>query len=290
MAIDLGLGQTGVWYAADKLQPAEWREFVQHIESCGYGTLWHSEATGYEAMAFGAFLLSHTTKLKVGSAIANIYARDAVASRNGLRTLNQFSDGRYVLGLGISHIPMVENFRGHNYGKPLASMRDYLNAMAAGQDDADSWPLMIAALGPKMLELASFATRGCIPYNVTPEHTARARVAMGDNALVVVEQKFCLESDPVKALELARAELGRYMILPNYRNNWLTLGFTEEDLANGGSERFMDAMVVSGDEAAVQARIQAHRDAGADHVCIQPVHAAGDLASAKRMLSVMAGV
>jgi probable F420-dependent oxidoreductase len=290
MAVDLGLGKTGVWYAADKLQPAEWREFVAHIEDCGYGTLWHSEATGFEAMAFGAFLLSHTSKLKIGTAIANIYARDAVASRNGLRTLNQFSDGRYVLGLGISHIPMVENFRGHSYGKPLASMREYLAAMAAGQDEADQWPLLIAALGPKMLELAASATRGCIPYNVTPEHTARARAAMGDDGLVVVEQKFCLEQDPAKALELARGELARYMVLPNYRNNWLSLGFTQDDLANGGNERFLNAMVVWGDEGTVRARVQAHRDAGADHVCIQPVHAPGDLAAAKRMLSAMAGV
>ena len=284
------LGKLGVWAHIDNMTGEQAADFARQLEAWGYGALWLPEAVGRDPFSFISFLAANTSTLVFATGIANIYARDAVASRNGLRTLNAFSDGRYVLGLGISHIPMVEAFRGHSYGKPLASMRAYLEAMSAGQEDADDWPLLIAALGPKMLELAASATRGCIPYNVTPEHTARARQAMGDDGLVVVEQKFCLEKDPGKALALARGELARYMTLPNYRNNWLSLGFTEADLEDGGSERFMNAMVVWGDEATVQARIDEHRAAGADQVCIQPVHTPGDVASAKHMLSAMAGV
>ena len=284
------LGKLGVWYAADKLEPAQWVDFVQHVETLGYGTLWHSESAGFEAMSFGAFLLNHTSRLNIGSAIANIYARDAISSKNGMQTLNRISDNRYVLGLGVSHIPLVEKLRGHSYKRPVATMRAYLESMSAGQDDADDWPVIIAALGPRMLELSASHCRGCLPYNVTPEHTARAREIVGPDAIVAVEQKVCLEPDSSQALTYAKRELERYMALPNYRNNWLSLGFTEGDLANGGSERFLNAMVVWGDAETIAARVQAHRDAGATHVSIQPVHAEGDVESAKTMLTELASI
>jgi probable F420-dependent oxidoreductase len=281
-------GSLGVWYAADKLTPAQWLDWVQTVERLGYETQWYSEATGFESMALGSFLLSHTSRLKIGSSIANIYARDATASRNGLSTLAQISNDRYILGLGVSHIPLVERFRGHQYGRPVATMRSYLEQMRAGQDDANRWPLVIAALGPRMLELAAELTRGAIPYNVTPEHTARARAILGSDKWLAVEQKFCLETNHNRALELARHELARYLVLPNYRNNWLRLGFTEDDLDQGGSERFLNAMVVWGDEAAIRSRIQAHFDAGATQVCLQPLHPQGDVERAKAMLTTLA--
>ena len=139
-----------------------------------------------------------------------------------------------------------------------------------------------------MLELAAELTQGAIPYNVTPEHTAQARAILGPDKWLAVEQKFCLESDPGKALELARAELTRYMVLPNYVNNWRRLGFSESDLQDGSDARFLNAMVVWGDEAAVRARVREHFDAGATQVCLQPVHPQGDLASAKAMLTALA--
>jgi probable F420-dependent oxidoreductase len=282
------LGGLGVWYAADKLTPAQWIDFVSTVERLGYDTQWYSEAMGFESMALGGFLLSHTTRLKFGSSIANIYARDAIASRNGMTTLNRVSDERYILGLGVSHIPLVERFRGHHYGRPVATMRSYLTQMRAEQSDADTWPVVLAALGPRMLELAAELTRGAIPYNVTPEHTARARAILGPDKWLVVEQKVCLEPDPAVALELARAELSRYLVLPNYRNNWLRLGFTEAELENGGSERFLNAMVVWGSVETIQARLREHLDAGATQVCIQPVHPPGDVARAKAMLTALA--
>lgn len=284
----MALGKLGVWYGADKLQPDQWIDFVTTVERLGYDTQWYSESTGFESMALGSFLLSHTTRLQVGSSIANIYARDAMASRNGMTTLNRISGNRYILGLGVSHIPLVERFRGHQYGRPVATMRSYLEQMRAEQADAATWPVVIAALGPRMLELAAELTRGAIPYNVTPAHTAQARDILGPDKWLAVEQKICLDTNANRALELARAELARYMVLPNYRNNWLRQGFTEQDLQDGGSERFLNAMVVWGNEATIQARLQEHFDAGATQVCIQPVHPQGDIERAKAMLEAFA--
>ena len=281
-------GRHGVWYAADKLKPNEWVRFLQEVEALGYDALWHSESRHYEAMSFGAFALSNTTKLNIGTSIANIYARDAISSASAAATLNEFSDGRYILGLGVSHVPLVENLRGHEYRKPVTSMRRYLSQMRTAGDDANQWPVTIAALGPKMLELSAEMTQGALPYNVTPEHTAKAASILSPDQWLVVEQKFCLESDATKARTLAREELARYMALPNYVNNWRRLGFTDDDFANGGSDRFMDAMVVWGDEDTIRERMREHFDAGATHVCIQPVHEAGDLDAALKMLKVMA--
>lgn len=278
----------GVWYAADKLTPPQWAQFVTRIEALGYTSLWYSESRGFESMALGSFLLASSSTLTVGSSIANIYARDAVTSRQGLRTLAAVSGGRFVLGLGVSHPPLVESLRGHHYGKPLSTMRAYLEQMMAGETDAAEWPLALAALGPRMLELSAELTRGALPYNVTPEHTARASAILGPDRWLVVEQKVCLESQPDTARSLARAELERYMGLTNYRNCWLSLGFDDADLSGGGSDRFLDAMVAWGNEEAIRARIAEHRDAGATHVCIQPVHPAGDMDAALRTLEALA--
>lgn len=282
------LGKLGVWCGADKFDPQQWSTFVGAVERFGYTTLWYSEARGFESMAFGSYLLGQTRTLNIGSSIANIYARDAVASRNGLNTLNAISGGRYILGLGVSHVPMVESFRGHHYGRPVATMRSYLEAIRAEQTDADRLPIVIAALGPRMLELSAELSLGAIPYNVTPEHTATARAIVGPGKWLAVEQKICLEADASVALSLARAELDRYMALDNYRNNWLRLGFTESDLADGGSKRFLNAMVVWGNQQTIEARIKAHMDAGADHVCIQAVCPPGDVQRAITMLEPFA--
>lgn len=281
-------GKMGVWYGADKLNPTEWKRFVSSVESLGYSALWYSESRGFESMSFGSYLLSISSKIKIGSSIASIYARDAAASRNGMRTLNAISNDRYILGLGVSHAPMVEGMRGHSYGKPLSTMRNYLQMMRKDESDANDWPLVIAALGPKMLELSGELTQGAVPYNVTPGHTARAKAILGPNKLLAVEQKVCLETDPTKARALARNELSRYMPMVNYRNSWYAEGFTDADLADGGNDRFLDAMVVWGTQQTIEQRIKEHYDAGATHVCIQPVHPAGDLDAAIRVLETFA--
>jgi len=286
----IDVGRMGVWYAADKLNPLEWKRFITSAESLGYSSLWYSESRGFESMSFASYLLCQSSTIKIGSSIASIYARDASASRNGMRTLSAISNDRFILGLGVSHAPMVEGFRGHAYGKPLTTMRNYLELMRKDEADADDWPLVIAALGPKMLELSAQLTQGAIPYNVTPQHTARAKAILGPNKILAVEQKVCLETDPSTARALARNELSRYMPMVNYRNSWYTEGFTDADLAGGGSDRFLDAMVVWGSQQTIEQRVQEHYDAGATHVCIQPVHPAGDLDAAIRVLETLAPV
>jgi probable F420-dependent oxidoreductase len=282
------LGRLGVWYSTDKLDGPQLATLVRTVEGHGYGTFWYPESRGYESFSLAAHLLASSSRLKVGSSIANIYARDAFTARRGMATLNALHGGRFILGLGVSHIPMVEGLRGHHYDKPIPAMRAYLDGILKDQPGAAEWPIALAALGPKMLALAGARTRGAVPYNVTPEHTAQAAAILGPDKWLAVEQKVCVETDLARARMLGRKELARYMTLPNYVNNWLRLGFTEAELADGGSDRFIDAMVVSGDADAVKAKLREHFTAGATHVCIQPVHAEGDVAARDAMLAALA--
>jgi probable F420-dependent oxidoreductase len=282
------LGRLGVWYSTDKLDGPQLAALVRTVEGHGYGTFWYPESRGYESFSLAAHLLASSSRLKVGSSIANIYARDAFTARRGMATLNALHGGRFILGLGVSHIPMVEGLRGHRYDKPIPAMRAYLDGIQKDQPGAADWPIALAALGPKMLALAGARTRGAVPYNVTPEHTAQAAAILGPGKWLAVEQKVCVETDLARARMLGRKELARYMALPNYLNNWLRQGFTEAELADGGSDRFIDAMVVSGDADAVKAKLREHFTAGATHVCIQPVHAEGDFAARDAMLAALA--
>jgi probable F420-dependent oxidoreductase len=282
------LGRLGVWYPVDRLDAVQLGEFVGMVERLGFDALWYPEARGYESFSVAGFMLAHSTSLKIGSSIASIYARDAFTAQRGLLTLNGLYNGRFILGLGVSHPPMVEKLRGHEYQKPVPAMRAYLEALTRHENGSEEWPVAIAALGPLMLRLAARRTCGALPYNVTPAHTAEARKALGKGKWLAAEQKVTLESDPAKARALGRTELSRYMRLDNYRNNWLRLGFTEQDLADGGSDRFIDAMVLWGDAERIKQGLRAHLDAGANQVCIQPVHAEGDFGGRDRMLAALA--
>jgi probable F420-dependent oxidoreductase len=233
---------------------------------------------GREVFASSAWLLANTAKLVVASGIANIYARDAFSAVAAQHTLNEQSGGRFVLGLGVSHVPLVEA-RQHQYGKPLATMRAYLEAMARsrylGSPAPEKPKTVLAALGPKMLELAAELADGAHPYNVTPEHTRAARGLLGKNKLLAVEQAAILETDAAAARAVARKFLSIYLGLPNYVENWRRLGFGDPDFADGGSNRLIDAIVAWGDEKAIRARIDAHWQAGADHVCVQALTDSG---------------
>jgi len=282
------LGRLGVWYGTDKLNGPQLRDLVRTVENNGYSNLWYPEARGYESMSLAALLLSSSEKLVIGSSIANIYARDSYTAQRAMVSLNALYGDRFILGLGVSHIPMVEGVRGHRYEKPLAAMGAYLDGINKLASDGEQLPVVVAALGPKMLALSGAKSRGAVPYNVTPQHTAEAAAILGPSKWLAVEQKVTLETDPAKARSLGRKELSRYMVLPNYRNNWLRLGFTEADLADGGSDAFIDAMVLWGDAEAIKRGLRAHFAAGATHVCLQPVHADGDFAARDRMLAALA--
>lgn len=284
----LQLGRLGVWYPLDRLTGEQIKTFIRGVEGLGYDTLWYPESRGYESLSLAGFLLGHTSKLQIGSSIASIYARDAFTSRRGLLSLNALYGNRFILGLGVSHVPMVEGVRGHTYEKPIPAMRTYLNAMMKNEKDTASWPLALAALRPKMLALSTELTRGALPYNTIPAHTAAARKTLGPGKWLAIEQKVSLETDPAKARALGRKELERYLTLPNYLNSWLTMGFTEADFAGGGSDRFIDGMMLWGDAATVKRKLREHVDAGADHVCIQPVHTEGDFATRDKIVSALA--
>jgi probable F420-dependent oxidoreductase len=282
------LGRLGVWYAADKLaNPAQIADLVQTVEKLGYDTLWYPESRGYESFSVGGYMLSNTKTLKIGSSIASIYARDAFTSRRGMISLNQLYGDRFILGLGVSHMPMVEGIRGHVYEKPVPVMRAYLNGVAKGEANAADFPVCIAALGPLMLKLAGQITQGAIPYNTTPKHTAEAAKILGPGKWLAIEQKVTIETDPAKARALGREELSRYMVLDNYRNAWLGMGFTEADLSNGGSDSFIDQMVLWGTAEQVKTGLRAHFTAGATHVAIQPVHAAGNITARDAILAAL---
>jgi len=274
------IGKRGLWVSTNGLDLAQLAQLAEGAERLNYDVLWYPESLAYESLSLGGFLLGRTQQLCLASGIANIYARDAVTAIAGHDSLNRLHDDRFILGLGVSHIPLVEGFRGHNYGKPVATMRAYLDAMEAAElsISAPERNIVLAALGPNMLALARERTRGAHPYLVTPEHTARAREILGPDAWLCVEQKICLTEDAGTARDIAAKVLELYLDWPNYRNNWLSLGFSEEELSGRGSDRFLDAMVASGSAADVRARLTAHFDAGANHVCVQPINPDGSAA------------
>lgn len=270
----------GVWFSTNGLNATQLVDLAQGVERLGYATLWYPESLAYESMALGSFLLGRTSRLNLGSGIANIYARDPAAAAQGHDSLNRLYGGRFIMGLGVSHAPAVEGRRHQTYLKPLATMRRYLDGIeSAGVEPSfrlDDRNIVLAALGPKMLELARDRAKGALPYNVTPEHTEQARAALGPNGLLCVEQKICFTRDRAAARAVAAQQMARYMALPNYRNNWLRLGFSEDELSGEGSPRFLDAMVAWGSEAEIRRRVDAHFAAGADHVCVQPFRPDGN--------------
>jgi len=278
-------GKLGVWsFAFDGMPSREAAEAARRVEGLGYRTLWLPETTGRDPFAHVAHLFSKTISLQIATGIANIYNRHPHSMMQGARTVAEQSDGRFILGIGVSHAPLVTGLRGLEYGKPVSTMRDYLSKLRSapfsGAAPAEDPPVVLAALGPRMLALASEEADGAHPYWTTPEHTAQAREIMGPDAMLCVEQKIILETDPDKARAVARAAVGMYSFLPNYRNNWKRLGFTEEEIAEGGgSDRLIDALVAWGDEKAIRDRVQAHWDAGASHVCIQPLDPSGQPAA-----------
>ncbi len=274
----LSLRPIGVWTGALDMAPAaQAQELAAELEQLGYGAIWLPEVAGRDVMVQLAFLLSATQRLVGATGIASIWARDAVTMTGGVKALTEAFPERVLLGLGVSHHNLVEELRGHRYERPLAAMGAYLDGLDKAPYTAfrPTTPVrrVLAALGPKMLALSAERTDGAHTYLVPPEHTEQAREQLGAGPLLCAEQAVLLESDPARAREIGRAHTAVYLRLPNYQNNLRRLGFSDEDFVDGGSDRAVDAIVAWGDEQAIVDRVQAHFDAGADHVCVQPLPA-----------------
>ena len=282
---DIDLGPIGVWTGMlDQIPSARAAELAAEVEELGYGAIWIPEAVGRDPFVMATLLLAGTTSLPVATGIANIYARDPMTMANAQRTVAEAFEGRFLLGLGVSHAHLVAGLRKHDYSRPFSYMREYLERMgkavffAHGPEELPE--MVLAALGPKMLQLSATATAGAHPYFVPPEHTAFARETLGPDAALYPEQMVILDTDAGAARELARKNMAIYLGLPNYANNLLRLGFTQADIdggpGGGPSDRLVDAIVVWGTVEQISARIQAHLDAGADHVGVQVLAADPD--------------
>jgi len=251
----MDLGKLGVWYFTEGVPASAAAEIAQRIEALGYSALWIPETVGRHPLAHASWLLANTKTLNVATGIASIYNREPGVTVAAQHTLAEQSDDRFLLGMGVSHVPLVEGVRGLTYGKPVATMRKYLEGMDAsiyvGPKHDEAPKRVIAALGPKMLELARDMCTGAHPYFVSPDHTAMAREILGAKPWLCVEQKVIFETDPAKARSLAREIAKTYIGLPNYRNNWLRMGLSEADLEGEGSDKFIDATFAWGERSAL---------------------------------------
>ncbi len=264
------LGGTGIWSGLLRYGDAgETAALAAELEGLGYSALWVPDVGGDLFTPLGN-LLGATTSATIATGILNVWMHTPEETAAEHARLTAEHGSRFLCGIGISHRPFIDHVNEPGtYQKPIATMSAYLDGLDAASTPLAPEDRVIAALGPKMLELARTRTAGTHPYLVTPELTKAARGGIGPDGLVASEQGVVLETDPTKAREIARLHLKTYLGLPNYSNNWKRQGFTDDDIADGGSDRLVDALVVWGDEATIAARVQEHRDAGANHVCIQ---------------------
>ena len=274
------IGKVGLWFFLDSMSAEQAVAYARSAEKLGYSAFWIPEAVGREPFAHAGQLLARTERLILATGIANVWARDPMTMMSAARTLAELSGGRFLLGIGVSHAPLVEKLRGHSYEKPYTYMKEYVAKMKASVYQAarakEEPPVVIAALHPKMLALAASETQGTHTYFVPPEHTAKARAAIGAKPWICAAQAVILETDATKARTAARAYMKTYVPrLPNYRKNLEALGWTEADFAEGCSDRLVDAIVAWGTEEKIRERIAAHHAAGATHVCILPLRADG---------------
>ncbi|MFH8656953.1 LLM class F420-dependent oxidoreductase [Streptomyces afghaniensis] len=257
------VGRYGIWSVGlrseDPDRRGELAEAAAELEELGYGAVWLG---GNSSAANAAPLIEATSKLAFGTSIQSIWQHEPDAAATAFAELESTHPGRFLLGLGVSHAKREEQ-----YSRPYSALVGHLDGLDAAGVPADR--RLLAALGPKSLRLARDRAAGSIPYLVTPEHTAHAREILGEAPLLAPELGVVLETDPARARALAREFLAIYLPLPNYTNNFLRHGFTEDDLTDGGSDRLVDALFAWGDETAIRAKADAFFEAGADHLALQ---------------------
>ncbi len=285
------LGPRAIWISLDGYDQKARVEAAQRIERLGYSALWHPMAIGRDLMVIASQLLAETNELILATGIVPIFERAPAVMMAAHRTLDEQSGGRFLLGLGVSHPPIVEQMHGLVYGPPLTSMRDYLDAMDRGPDmsiflgpDAapDSGPVeqtgpprVLAALGPRMLALSRDRAQGAHPYFMPPGHTRDARAILGPDPFLCPEVKVVFETDPDKARNAARAAGATNIALENYRKTWRRYGLEDVDFEAGGSDRLIDETVAWGDETRIESFLSRHLEAGATQLCIHFVHPDG---------------
>lgn len=261
------LGRLGIWSGLFSSKGDAVRDVAAELEALGYSALWFPNTP--ESFTRGRDLLDATRHVVVATGIASIWTHRASEAAAAHAALEAAHPGRFLLGLGVSHAHLVDRDEPGTYAQPLARMREYLDALDAAPTPVPPGERILAALGPRMLELARERSVGAHPYLVTVEHTREARQALGKGPLLAPEQAVVLETDPDRARAIARQHLARYLQAPNYARNWFRLGFSPEDVANGGSDRLVDALVVWGSAETIHERLAQHYQAGADHICLQ---------------------
>lgn len=265
MTVDVG--RVGVWTSSQLLNTPAAVEAAAQLDELGYGALWIGSSAG--DLRLVADLLQATSRIVVATGIVNVWFEPAGPTAAAYARVSRTYPDRLLLGIGAGHKSTVEATTGQRYERPYEKLISYLDELDTADPPVPVDRRVLAALGPRVLQLARDRTAGAHPYLVTPEHTHRARDILGPGPLLAVEQKVVLETDPDKARTIARTRLTPYLALPNYTRNWLRLGFTEDDVAGSGSDRLVDALVAWGDIDAIVARVAEHHRAGADHVCIQ---------------------
>lgn len=262
----------------DGMAVRELDTFAQRIEGLGYDSLWVTEFTGRDPYTTAAHVLARTERLMVATGIANVYSHDAIVAAQNRQTLAELSEGRFVLGLGVSHPPMAAMHQ-QEWLPPLRKMREYLDTLEATRVDAPPGPgpapIWLAANGPRLLELVAKRLDGANTYLLPPAHTKRAREILGPKKRLNVVLPCCLCDDADRARKLSRAALAIYMPLPAYQKEWRNWGFEESDWAGGGSDRLVDSIVAWGDEAAIRDRVAEYEAAGASHIAVSAYNPEG---------------
>jgi probable F420-dependent oxidoreductase len=287
----MNLTKLGVFCFLDPLPGSALGPFARRIEQLGYGVLWFAEGLGRESFSLAAHLLGQTERLIVGTGIAVAFSREPIAAANAGRALNELYPDRFILGLGVSNAAANQR-RGVRYEGPQPFMREYLAKMRAAPYMAPAPPadppVVLGSLLPRMIDLAAAEAAGVLTYFTPPEKTAQVRAAIGPAKWLCAEQAVLLESDPVRARAAAREYMKFYLGIPHYAKMLTPFGFVGADLANGGSDRLVDAIVAWGSVETLRARIAAHRTAGASHVCILPLRPDGSRAPDERALEALA--
>jgi probable F420-dependent oxidoreductase len=267
MTVDLG--RAGIWSRELRYHPDRGARATAaaELEELGYAAIFIPDAGG-DVLGAVEHLLAATRRMALATGVLNIWMHDPAEVASQRESLVARFGPRLLLGLGSSHAPLVEGVLHVPYARPYAKMVEYLDALDAAAAPVPAGERMLAALGPRMLDLARARASAAHPYLVPPEHTAAAREALGPGVVLAPEQAVLLGADPRLRREQARAFVNDYLALPNYARNLRRLGFTDDDLDGRASDRLVDALVAHGDEDAIAARVRAHFDAGADHVCI----------------------